>query len=351
MNSKSFYKSPIFVTAAVIIFFIALYQIIDAIIPFIISIIIAYTVLPLVEFLENINPLRKRWLLATRIIAIITTFIIILSVITAMLLIIIPPTIQEAKNIIDSLPTFLNNAQNSIEKLDSKYTGILTTNTYSQLNDFIGNIGTIIADFIQQSISGTLNAFNKLSTLILAIAIIPIFLFYLLKDRDRIPKEITKLFPIATRPDVTNIMAEINTVVRAYIQAQLILASAVGLLVFIGLSILGIKFPFFLGVLAAIFALVPILGPTLGAIPGILVTLATQPEYVWLVISVYVITQLFESLLLAPQIHGQKLQLHPTVIMVSLMIGSQVAGLLGLVLFPPLVAVALRIYTFYRKNN
>ena len=351
MNSKSFYKSPIFITAIIIISFVAIYQIIDAIIPFIIGIVIAYAVLPIVEFLENINPLKKRWRLTTRIIAIITTYIIIISVIAAMLLIIIPPTIQEAKNVIESLPSYLNTAQNSIQKLDSKYTGILTTTTYSQLEDFIANIGTIIAEFIQKSISGTLNAFNKLSTLILTIAIIPIFLFYILKDRDRIPKEITKLFPISTRPDVTNIMSEINNVVRAYIQAQLILASAVGLLVFIGLSILGIKFPFFLGFLAAIFALVPILGPTLGAIPGILVTLATHPESIWFVIGVYVITQLFESLLLAPQIHGQKLQLHPTVIMISLMIGSQVAGLFGLVLFPPLVAVLLRIYSFYRRNN
>jgi len=351
MNSKNFYKSPVFISATLIISFVVLYQIIDAIIPFIIGIIIAYTILPLVEFFENINPFKKRWKSTSRIVAIIATYGIGIGIIATILLIIIPPTIQEAKNIIDSLPSYLNMAGNSIQKLDSKYTGILSDTTYAQLEDFIANLGTFIAEFIQKSISGTFNAFNKLSVLILTIAITPIFLFYILKDRDKIPKEITKLFPTSTRPDVTNVMSEINNVIRAYIQAQLILASAVGLLVFIGLSILGIKFPFLLGFLAAIFALIPILGPTLGAIPGILVALATQPEIIWLVIGVYAITQLFESLLLAPQIHGQKLQLHPIVIMVSLMIGSQVAGLLGLVLFPPLVAILLRIYNFYRRNN
>ena len=116
MNSKNFYKSPVFITVIIIISFVAIYQIIDAIIPFIIGIVIAYAVLPLVEFLENINPLKKRWQLTTRIIAIITTYIIIISVIAAMLLIIIPPTIQEAKNVIESLPSYLNTAQTSIQK-------------------------------------------------------------------------------------------------------------------------------------------------------------------------------------------------------------------------------------------
>ena len=121
----------------------------------------------------------------------------------------------------------------------------------------------------------------------------------------------------------------VNSVIGSYVRAQLLSATIVGVMVFIGLSILGIKFAAILGLVAGLFGLIPIIGPLLGAVPGLLVTLASSPSQVLWVALVYVIVQLIENNLISPRIQGSAVRLNPAIIMVTLVVGERGRGTVG----------------------
>ena len=111
--------------------------------------------------------------------------------------------------------------------------------------------------------------------------------------------------------------------------------------------LLRVKFPLLLGVVAAITELVPIIGPWVGGIAGILVTLATSPEKTLWVILLYLGVQLVENSLLVPRIQGRALGLHPIVVMLIIVTGSQLLGLWGVILGPLLVASAKDVIKYF----
>ena len=196
----------------------------------------------------------------------------------------------------------------------------------------------------------TLGAVTNTITTVIGLAIVPFMLFYLLKDREAAAEGFYSLMPADVRRHARNVIAIINQVLGAYIRAQLTLSFVVGLMAFLGLFALGIRFPMLLGIVAGVFEVVPVIGPLLGAIPGVLVTLATSPaDIVWVVL-LYVIIQLLENTLLVPRLQGQAVDIHPAIIMVILVVGSEAAGLFGVILAVPLAAVARDVFKYFYRE-
>ena len=110
---------------------------------------------------------------------------------------------------------------------------------------------------------------------------------------------------------------------------------------------MGVRFSVLLAVIAGVSELIPVVGPLIGAVPGILVTLATSPgDLVW-VISLYVGIQLVENAFLVPRIQGQAVDIHPALIMMILVIASEAAGLFGVILAVPVAAVARDVFKYF----
>ena len=128
------------------------------------------------------------------------------------------------------------------------------------------------------------------------------------------------------------------------------LGAVVGIVVFAGLFALGVKFSALLGLIAGVTELVPVIGPLLGAIPGVLVTLATSPGDLAWVILLYVSVQLVENTVLVPRIHGKAVDIHPAIIMGLLVVASEWAGLWGVLVVVPLAAVARDIFKYFHRE-
>jgi predicted PurR-regulated permease PerM len=171
--------------------------------------------------------------------------------------------------------------------------------------------------------------------------------FYLLKDREAAVGGFYSLLPADARRHARNVVAIANDVLGAYIRAQLTLGVIVGAVVFLGLFALGIRFAALLGLIAGVFELIPIIGPLLGAIPGVLVALATSPADVLWVILLYAGVQLVENWVLVPRIQGRAVDIHPAIVMLLLVISSEVAGLWGVVVAVPLAAVARDVFLYF----
>jgi Predicted permease len=138
----------------------------------------------------------------------------------------------------------------------------------------------------------------------------------------------------------------IDDVLSAYLRGQLLLCLFVGGMATLALLIIGVPFALVLGVVAGILEALPFVGPILGAIPAVLVALLSNPmSALWVAVAFLAIQQV-ENLLLVPRIAGKSVKLHPAMVMVVLVVGNELAGLVGMLLAVPITAVLRDLFKY-----
>ena len=144
---------------------------------------------------------------------------------------------------------------------------------------------------------------------------------------------------MAKRAILKNLGRDVDKVLGKYILGKLLLSLLVGVMTFIGMLILGIKFPLLLAFLNALLNIIPYFGAVLGAIPAIVVALVEGPNKILWVILTFLIIQQIEGNLIAPKITAESIDMHPILIIILLLIGEQIGGLLGMVFIVPIAVV------------
>ncbi len=338
------------VAAALLVIAIILYMARGALFPFVISIVLAELLYPVVVFLEERMPGHDKMPGVTRIVSILTIYVGFAAVAAGILYLTIPPLFAESQEFIETFPEFYERARSTVEGWSQDFTERVPVELRTEIEEAVAAGGNVLADaargIIQRTISGVSNAV----TLVIGLAIVPFFLFFILKDREEVVGGVYPMLSPRGRVHTRSVIFMVNRVIGSYVRAQLLSATVVGVMVFVGLSILGIKFAAILGLVAGLFGLIPIIGPLLGAVPGLLVTLASSPSQVIWVALVYVIVQLIENNLIAPRIQGRAVRLNPAIIMVTLVVASEVAGLWGVIVGVPLVAAARDVFVYFYKE-
>ena len=340
-------RRRILVIVALVGVFGLLYLARSALFPFIISGVFAFLLFPIVKAIESLMPWRERWPGASRIGAILVIYVLAMAVAAGLLAIIIPPAFKEAIDFVDSLPQLYSSARDTVEGWNRVYSDRIPEDIRLQIEKYLSELGTILIDIAEAILARTLSAVSNTFSLVIGLAMVPILLFYLLKDQELAIGSFYALLPENPRRHARKVVAIINKALGAYIRAQLILMFFVGLLVFLGLSLLGIRFSVILGVVAGVFELVPVVGPLLGAIPGVLVTLATSPSDIVWVVLIYFGVQLIENSLLVPRIHSNTINLHPAIIMAALMVASETFGVFGVIAAVPVAGVSRDVFKYF----
>lgn len=206
-----------------------------------------------------------------------------------------------------------------------------------------------ISKFAEESISTFVNNLdagkyfsNAISILTFSL-LIPFFAFFLLKDMHLIKKTLLSYIPNRYFEISAILFYKIGNSIQLYIRGQIIDASFVGIMTAIGLSIIGFPFALVVGLIAGIGNFVPYFGPILGAIPAILIILVT-PEWangsgIGMVLSVFLFVQVIETLFVYPAAVGNSVNLHPLIVVLALLIGGELAGILGMIVMIPTVAI------------
>lgn len=324
-----------------------LYMIRGAIFPFIVGGALAYMLHPLVSAVENRLPWREGRPGLTRLTAIFIAFVAVVGLITGALIIIIPPLTEQFGQFIDGLPDLVSEARRTVEDWNRDLSGAIPEEIRLQVADALANAGTILVNATQGFVLRTLGVVSQALTLVIGLAAVPIFLYYVLKDREKIVDGLVSVFPPQPRNHARNVITILNRVFSSYVRAQMFLGLVVGTMVFLGLFLLDVQFSVILGVAAGVFELVPIIGPWIGAIPGIVVVLATSPEKFFWVVLLYFGVQLLENSFLVPRIQSRALNVHPIMILVALIVGSEVAGLWGIILGPPLAVASKEVFDYF----
>ncbi|MCK5085786.1 AI-2E family transporter, partial [Candidatus Parcubacteria bacterium] len=193
-----------------------------------------------------------------------------------------------------------------------------------------------LKDITSNIIVGVLSLLGGILSAILMLVIS----FYLVVEKDGVEKFVQTIIPAESRPQALRIIKKVEVKLGKWFMGQLFLGFVVGLLSFIGLTILGVPYALVLAIIAGAMELIPYIGPTLSSIPAIIIAFTISPILAILVFALYFIIQQLENYLLVPKVMERSVGLHPVVIIIAMLIGGQIAGVLGIILAIPVTTIA-----------
>ncbi|MBM4447460.1 MAG: AI-2E family transporter [Chloroflexi bacterium] len=318
--------------------------------PFICGLILAYLLYPIVSWLEKKLPGQGRWFAARRASLIALIFIIVLVVVGLFAFYIITGVVGSFSILLKNAPQYFSQGLKTLQDWLHSLQQWLPPETQQQIQGTLQSGGTSLGNALRDAFLKGVSYVSGTFGFILGFVALPVFLFYILKDWEKLSSSFYSAFSPQMAVHVRGVVAVIDKVLGRWIRAQLMLSAVVAVLSFIGLAALGITLAPALAAFQGLMEFVPILGPWIGGAVGVIVVLAIAPEKAIWVAVVYLAVQLLENILLVPRIHGGYLRIHPAMILVLLPLGAYIAGLWGIILIIPLTATVIEIYKYVRDS-
>jgi len=311
-----------------------LYQVRHILGPFIWAAVFAYVFNPVVSWLQDRTRLSRIW--------VVTGLYLLFVTVTALMIVYFFPAI--ARQIAD--------LRAAIPQMIQSLNQYLATQEYIDVFGF-----KVDPEFVSQQIANVENAFRDYLTisalpfalgffeLILKVVVFAVTTFYLLLHQDRLSRFFRGLIPPKHHEEILDVARQINTVLGAYVRGQLLLIIIMSTATSIGLTILQVRYSLLLGILTGVLEIFPIIGPiTAGAIACSVALFGPAPwglhpmVYTLIIAAMYTVFRNIEDYLVIPNLIGRLVELHPVVVIFSLLSGGVIAGFLGIFLAVPVAA-------------
>jgi predicted PurR-regulated permease PerM len=309
----------------------------------VLAIFFAYLINPLVELIMRPFADRSWGKLMPRPLAIALSFVIVFSVLGVGIYYLAPQISDQGKKFVASVPTYTASVQSSITDLNRRLDRMRISESVQQqindrINSFLDTAGTFTTTLVGL---GAIAALTYLPWLIL----VPILAFFFLKDAHLFRVGLLRIGPVGDwRTRVESVMTDVNATLTAYTRAQLISCLLIGVICTIGFYLLGNDYALLLGILAAVLELVPLLGPLTLAIVAVLVgSLESGWQALWTAVFLGVL-RIAQDYAFYPRIIRDGIHLHPLAVILSVLAGEQVAGIAGVFIAIPLVALLTVLY-------
>ena len=341
-------KVSFYVFIGVVVCF-GLYLVRGALFPLVLGIVLTYILNPFVNFFEQFIPLKSTKPKLARALSITIVTLTAFLIIAGCLLLVIPPMFKQSSELITNIPNLITDARTTVESWNKEYASNIPEEVRVEIDRLLENGGEILLGAFSGLVGRTAVAAVHALTLVIGLVVLPLFVFYFLKDRETVRESFVEIFPIDTQIHVVYVLRILNRIIGAYVRAQFTLAAVVWAFISIGLMLMGVKYAILLGAVAGIFELVPIVGAWLAVIPTIIVVLSTSPEKIIWVLLLYLGVQLFQGAIIVPRVQSFAMKLHPLMILISIVVGSEIAGLWGVVLGPP-IAASIKELLIYFSN-
>lgn len=327
--------------------FLVLWLARHSLLPFIIGGVAAYALTPLVDRLSRLIPARSpTGDVIRRGIAIAVIYLVAFGAVTEVGVVLIPIAIGQIGQFVSELPGIIANAQTQVAGWLEEYQRRTPPEVQARVTAIIESGAGTIARTAVSGAQGSVGALTETVGVLFGFAIVPFWMFYVLRDRYFISRNVMRGVPEGGRADVSNVARIADHLLGRYIRGQLMLGLVVGVSVGIVMTLLGVQLSVGLGLWAGLTELIPIIGPWIGAIPGLVIVGTTNPGLFWAVALTYFVVQMLENNLLVPRIQGQAVDLHPAVIIMLLAVAGAVWGFAGLVAVIPLTAILRELFWY-----
>ena len=293
-----------------------------------ISFIFAFLLNPIVDRMESRGVNRGA--------AVIIIFIIFFSMIGIFTRLFIPAFSQEIKSIAQFVQN--ENPDSIVEKLQ-----IILAERIPALQkpEIAHSVSTKLHVLIQVLLKKSATLVLSIASSFILIITIPFITFFMLKDGRKFKKWIIQMIPNRYFEMSLNLMHKSGEKLGSYIRGQLMVSTVIGTLSVIAMFILHIPYFFIIGVIAGLANMIPYFGPWVGAMPGITVAFMETGSMgsVVAVIIAFAVIQLLDNVLVSPLIVSRSVQIHPLLVILVLLVGSSLAGILGMLIAVPVFAV------------
>jgi predicted PurR-regulated permease PerM len=306
----------------------------------VLAIFFAYLIDPLVRFIRKPFKERKIERFMPRSLAIVISYLLVFLVLGSAIAGIAPKVAEQAKEFGNNVPSYGNTVRLRLSEVETRFNRL-------RIPEDVQSKITEQATTIVQEVTAAVGAFLILSVSFIPwLVLIPILAFFFLKDINVFRLSVLKIFPAgAWRIRADAVMKDVNRTLAAYTRAQLISCFLIGLICTIGFYVIGVKYALLFGILAGVFEFVPLIGPLM---IGVIVTsVAAFSDNSWKGVYVpvfLIILRIIQDYVLYPRIVRGGIHLHPVAIILSVLAGEQLAGIPGVFLAIPIVAILTVFY-------
>ena len=314
---------------AIVVAVIVLYLLRDFLGAFVLGAAIAFLIQPAVTRLVALG--------VPRVLGIVMVFIVIIIAMAGLVLLILPLGANEVGQLQRQVPSLAAAAQDRINSLQGSPIQIFGIDI-----DIKGTTETIsshLREYLLGQFGNAVTIGLSALTVLLQIVLMFIVAFLLALDAAAFRRVLRRLVPNDYRTDFDQIWRKVRKMLYAYVRGQLIIAALIGILCGIACFALGLPDAVALGMIAGVTALIPYLGPFIGAIPAILVGLAASPVKAFLVAIVYFLISNVILNFVYPKVMGDAVRLSPILVIVALIAGFSWAGILGMFVAVPIAAM------------
>lgn len=306
----------------------------------VLSVFFAYLIDPLVRVIRR--PFKERNLerIMPRSFAIVIAYLFVFTIVGIAIANIAPRVVEQAKEFGSNFPAYSSVIRERAQELNRRFDRLrIPDEVQAELNkkatDIGGYITAAVGNFVLISV-----------TYLPWLLLVPVLAFFFLKDVNSFRLLVLRMFPAGRwRARAEKVMADVNTTLAAYTRAQLISCLLIGVICTLAFYFIGLKYALLLGILAGIFEFVPLLGPLTIAVIVTLTAAASDNPWKALYVAIFlVVLRVVHDYVTYPRIVRGGIHLHPLAIILSVLAGEQVAGIPGVFLSIPIVAVATVIY-------
>ena len=329
--------------------------------PLVIIFLLAYVLAPVIGWLS-------RTLHISRGLSVVVLYLIGLASLATIPALTIPVAVNEVRDLVTNLESIIQRTiawLEQFDRLEFPILGYIYTIPLPEVDALLPTF-SLDPERIISLLEGTISplaggAFSVVLTVASGVGwvvLMSVMGFYLLADAERIGPALLTIIPVEHRGEVSKLFGQINATWNAFLRGQLVLCIVIGVITGVAMSAVGIRFSIALGIVAGILEIIPSFGPTLAAIPAILLALFQGSSYLplphltmaILVAGIYVVIQSLENNLFVPRIIGSSLNLHPLVVIIGFMAGATLGGILGALLAAQVLATLRDIirYLYYK---
>lgn len=325
---------------AFVLLLVVLYLVRDVVAIVLLSVVIASAIEPATHWFSRYR--------IPRVLGVLFIYLASVIILGSSFYILIPPLLDDLADFSAKLPSYVQ-ANLPNEYVYAIFPALPTS--LSSLSSYLSEVINALRSPLESAAGGLLSVITSVFGGVVFLVLTVVISFYLSVQEHGIESFLRVVTPKEYEPYVLDLWWRSREKIGRWMQGQILLGLLVGILVFLGLTIMQVNHALTLAILSAIFELIPMFGPVMAAVPAIFFAFIQKPTLGLMVFVFYVIVQQFENHLIYPLVVRQAVGVSPILVVISLVVGAKLAGFIGFVLAVPIAAVLVELANDITKSK
>jgi len=309
------------------------------VLPISLSGFLYYLLRPIVGFLHNRG--MKRWLAVTLL------YLVFAGLIALFVWLVWPALRDQTNNFINNAPKVVEDLNDQVQ--DKTEDGSIVSSVLPESVDIESKISEYAQKGAAWASTYLTNVIAVVSQAIVLIGVVPVILFFMLKDGRKLEDYLLYLVPRKYKKEGRAALTEIDEALGSFIVSRVVLNIILGGLMYVGFLIIGLPYALLLVLISVVLNFIPYIGAILAAVPVLVVAFMESPMLALWSLIIILVAQQIQDHILTPIIFGRTMAIHPVTIIVLLLLGSDLAGVLGMLLSIPAYIVVKILFTHIYK--